>query len=162
MLQEQHDSKIEYHCTGATLINDQPSDFEGLIAAARSYAQKNQGDKLQAILWPFSALDSYNRAEQLYSGARMPWSQQGRQLLKQLNLEHSRLQRLEHTIAMQKGLANSVAKKKVSTIHVCQLASLFVRYMCELIVTICFVFKLYEMQLMQLSACDVFKTFMLV
>ena len=71
-------AKIEYRCTGATLSNEQPGTFAGLIAAAHSYAQKNQGDKFQAILWPFSALDSYNRAEEQYSGQRMPWSQQAK------------------------------------------------------------------------------------
>ncbi len=56
----------------------------------------------------------------------MPWSQQGGQLLKDLNLEHSKLLRLEHTMAMRKGPANPVAKKKVtlqamiaSTVQLC-------------------------------------------
>lgn len=113
-VQEHHDCKIEYRCTGATLSNEQPGTFASLITAAQSYAQKNQGDKYQAILWPFSALDSYNRAEQQYSGQRMPWSQHGGQLLKDLNLEHSKLLRLEHTMAMRKGPANPAAKKKVT------------------------------------------------
>ncbi len=125
-VQEHHDCKFEYRCTGATLSNEQPGTFAGLMAAAHLYAQKNQGDKFQAILWPFSALDSYNRAEEQYSGQRMPWSQQGGQLLKDLNLEHSKLLRLEHTMAMRKGPANPVAKKKVtlqamiaSTVQLC-------------------------------------------
>ena len=80
------------------MSNVQPGNVDSMIDAARSYAQNNSGGKYHAILWPFSALDSYNVAEQQYQGDRPVWLLAGGHLLKMLNLEYAKLQRLEHTL----------------------------------------------------------------
>ena len=98
-LQENYETKIEYHCVGAQMRNVQPGDVDGMVNAARGYAQDNRGGKFHAILWPFSALNSYNVAEHGYQGDRPIWQRSGGHLLKMLNLEYAKLQRLEHTLA---------------------------------------------------------------
>ena len=80
------------------MSNSQPGDADGMIAAARDYAQHNRGGKYHAILWPFAALNSYNIAEGQYHGNRVPEYRVGSHLLKALNMEYARLQRLEHTL----------------------------------------------------------------
>lgn len=65
-LQEDCETRIQYYCTGAQMSNQQPGDADGMVAAARDYAQNNRGGKYHAILWPFAALNSYNMAEEKY------------------------------------------------------------------------------------------------
>ena len=80
------------------MSNVQPADVDGMIEAARGYAQNNRGGKYHAILWPFAALNSYNIAENQYQGDGAVWSMSGGHLLRMLNLEYAKLQRLEHTL----------------------------------------------------------------
>lgn len=75
------------------MSNQQPGDADGMVAAARDYAQNNRGGKYHAILWPFAALNSYNIAEEEYQGSRVPTYCLGCHLLKSLNMEYARLQR---------------------------------------------------------------------
>ena len=103
LVQDQCETKIEYHCVGARMSNAQPGDADGMIVAARDYAQNNRGGKYHAILWPYSTLDSYNVAESKYQGDKPQGALSGGHLLKMLNLEYARLQRLEHTLS---GLGN--------------------------------------------------------
>lgn len=82
------------------MSNQQPGDADGMVAAARDYAQNNRGGKYHAILWPFAALNSYNMAEEQYQGNRLPAYRLGCHLLKSLNMEYARLQRLDHTFSL--------------------------------------------------------------
>ena len=116
--QENCETRIEYRCVGAQLSNVQPGNVDGLIDAARGYAQNNSGGKYHAILWPFSALNSYNVAEHQYHGERPAWWLSGGHLLKLLNLEYAKLQRLEHTLIGLRGASGidiRNAVKMVST-----------------------------------------------
>lgn len=111
-LQEQYETKIEYHCTGAQMSNDQPSNVDGMIRAAQNYAQNNRGGKFHAILWPFSALNSYNVAEHQFMAAGRPQRLMfGGHLLKMLNLEYAKLQRLEHTLTGIAGRPSTQTKE---------------------------------------------------
>ena len=82
------------------MSNQQPGDADGMVAAARDYAQNNRGGKYHAILWPFAALNSYNIAEDQYQGNWLPTYRLGCHLLKSLNVEYARLQRLDHTFSL--------------------------------------------------------------
>lgn len=115
-MQDHCETKIQYHCIGARMSNTQPGDADGMIAAARDYAQNNRGGKYHAILWPFSALNSYNIAEHKYHGHKLQGVQAGGHLLKMLNMEYARLQRLEHTLAgvCKPGSSAVAAVQKVS------------------------------------------------
>lgn len=90
------------------MSNEQPSNIDGMIDAARNYARSNRGGKYHAILWPFSAIDSYNTAEQQFQADRPVQMLYGGQLLKLLNLEFAKLQRLEHTLVSLRGQGTDV------------------------------------------------------
>ena len=80
------------------------------------------GVKHRAILLPFCASGSYSDAEAQHSGTRpLPWIESGSDLLKDLNFEYMRLQRLKHVL-MNTGhlerISDAVyqdAKQKVSS-----------------------------------------------
>ena len=76
------------------------SDIFALRKAAQLHMQAGAGLKCQAILWPFSHLESYNNAEALYPGAPevLSWQSDPVLIVRMLNVEHARLQRLQKTL----------------------------------------------------------------
>lgn len=99
-MQESQETKFEIECTGAKLDLAQPDTIETMVQYASYYAQHNQGVKYHAVLLPFSALSSYNEAEGQFEGIRlMSWVEHGSHILKDLNFEHVRLQRLKKALA---------------------------------------------------------------
>ena len=102
------------------MSNDQPSNVDGMIKAAQNYAQNNRGGKYHAILWPFSALNSYNIAEHQFMAADRPrWSLSGGHLLKMLNLEYAKLQRIEHTLTGLAGRPTVDTKEALVAVSAC-------------------------------------------
>lgn len=100
MVQESQEIKFEIECTGAKLDLAQPGTIDKMVQYASDYAQHNQGVRYHAVLLPFSALSSYNEAEAQYEGVRqMSWVEHGSNILKDLNFEHVRLQRLKKALA---------------------------------------------------------------
>lgn len=122
-MQEKQETKFDIECTGANLNLPQPATIEELVQFASNYTQNNMGVKHHAILLPFSALGSYNAAEAQYNGIRpLSWVESGTELLKDLNFEYVRLQRLKHVLMNNEHLetpSDAVyqdAKQKVTSI----------------------------------------------
>ena len=120
IVQESQELKFDIECTGAKLNLAQPDTIENMVKYATKYARNNQGVRYHAVLLPFSALNSYNEAEAQYDGVRqMSWVDHGSNILKDLNFEHVRLQRLKRALADKAQLTTVVpavredAKQKV-------------------------------------------------
>ena len=94
------------------------SDIFALRKAAQLHMQEGVGLKCQAILWPFLHLEGYNNAEALYQGAPdlLTWQYDPVAVVRILNLEHARLQRLQKTID-----AHSICEDKHSYQAICLL-----------------------------------------
>lgn len=118
LLQTGCEVKTKYHCAGALTLEVDTSDIFALRKAAQLHMKEGVGLKCQAILWLFSHLEGYNNAEALYQGAPelLTWQYDPVAVVRILNLEHARLQRLQKTID-----AHSISEDKDSYQAICLL-----------------------------------------
>lgn len=67
-LQTGGEVNTKYHCAGAVILDVDTSDIFALRKAAQLPMREGTGLKCQAILWPFTHLESYNNTEALSQG----------------------------------------------------------------------------------------------
>lgn len=87
------------------------SNIFALRKAAQEHVQKGVGLKAEAILWPFSHLESYNEAVAAYNGPEQQflWQHDALEHLSALNMEHARLQRVDKNLAARRDTADADA-----------------------------------------------------
>ena len=101
LLQTGCEVNTKYHYAGATALDVDTSDIFALRKAARLHMQEGAGLKCLAILWPFAHLEGYNNAAALYQGPPelLAWQHDPVAIIRMLNLEFAKLQRLKNSIA---------------------------------------------------------------
>ncbi len=106
------------------MLDVDTSNVFALRRAAQLHMREGVGLKYQAVLWPFSTLDGYNNAAALYQGPPelFAWQYSPVTIIRMLNLEYARLQRLQQSVEACSSSENQ---------DPCQTMKLLVSHFCE-------------------------------